>query len=63
MADEIADFGTPDEITTSCTIEGCHARVLGAERCFEHGGEPTLELRTDMWGNATYRFGPQEGET
>ena len=41
-------------ISVSCAIDGCHARVVNATRCAEHGGQPTYEWRTSIEGAVKY---------
>lgn len=39
-----------NQISVMCEIDGCFARVIGAPRCFEHGGLPTYEWHPSEWG-------------
>jgi hypothetical protein len=51
-----------DMVGQPCMIEGCFATVVGADRCAEHGGKPTMEWRTDAFGAVTFsvRIEPDE---
>ena len=54
------DFGTVEETTAKCRIDGCVVRVLGDTRCSEHGGHPQIEVDTDIWGATTWKVNPEE---
>ena len=48
-------------ISVQCVIHGCFARVIGAERCKAHGGQPTYEWTDSPFGEVEYVFNKERG--
>ena len=52
-----------NSISVLCEIDGCFVRLIGAERCSEHGGSPTYEWTDSEFGDVNFQVFNRQPES